>query len=232
MPVWHSIRMELEHEIRVGLIGPGSRLPSEHDLSVRWGVNRHTVRAAFARLAEQGLVVARRGAGVFVAERPPEYPITRDSKWSEIEEKLAAESAGRLVTSYRRVAQGRVADLLAVSAGAELIVVESVRSATPQVVTYGYHAFEAARFAGIETTFAETRSFTSALAAHGVPRFYRQSTWIDCRMPRDTEALALDIGNDRPVMIMSYVDADAEGRPILFGVAVVPPESLTLRIDT
>ncbi|WP_333821783.1 phosphonate metabolism transcriptional regulator PhnF [Pinisolibacter sp.] len=232
MPMWHSIRMELEHEIRSGLIGPGSRLPSEHDLAQRWSVNRHTVRAAFASLAAHGLVVARRGAGVFVAERPAEYPITRDSKWSEIEERFAAAASGHLVASHRRTAQGRVAELLGLEPGHDLIVVESVRSATPRIVGYGYHSFDAARFAGIDETFARTRSFTTAIAAHGVPRFFRTSTWIDCRMPRDVEATALDIGNDTPVMIMSYVDADPDGRPILFGIAVLPPGSLTLRIDT
>ncbi|WP_407050920.1 phosphonate metabolism transcriptional regulator PhnF [Methyloraptor flagellatus] len=232
MPVWHMIRMELEHEIRSGLIGVGAKLPSEHELAERFGVNRHTVRAAFARLAEQGLVVARRGAGVFVAERPPEYAINRDTKWSEIEAAMAAEPAGRLIAEYRRKATGRIAAQLHLAEGTELIVLESVRSATARVTTYGYHAFEAARFDGIGARFAERRSFTAAITSFGIPRFFRTSTWIDCRMPRRIEAEALGVPTDQPVMVMSYVDSDATGTPILLGTAVLPSGSLTLRVDT
>lgn len=232
MPVWHLIRMELEHEIRSGLLGPGTRLPSEHELAGRFGVNRHTVRAAFARLADLGLVVPRRGVGVFVAERPPEYAINRDSKWTEIEAGLAAAPTGRLIDAYHRLAVGRVADLLHLAEGTDLIVLETVRTATPRVATYGYHAFQAARFQGIDEQFSRHGNFTAAIAALGVPRFFRQSTWIDCRMPRRIEAESLGMDLDRPVMVMSYVDADPDGRPILFGTAVLPSGSVTLRVDS
>lgn len=228
----HLIRMELEHEIRSGLIGPGARLPSEHDLAARYDVNRHTVRAAFARLAEIGLVVPRRGAGVFVAERPPEYAINRDAKWSEIESALAAEPAGRLIAEYRRSAVDRVADLLDVPEGTDLIVVESVRAAGPRIAAYGYHVFRADRFDGIGAVFAETRSFTAALARFGVPAFFRQRTWIECRMPRRVEADELGVDLDQPVMVMSYVDGDGDGRPVLFGIAVLPSPGMTLRVDS
>jgi len=46
-------------------------------MSARFGVNRHTVRRALADLGAQGVVHARRGAGVFVAARPTEYPLGR-----------------------------------------------------------------------------------------------------------------------------------------------------------
>ena len=53
----------------------GDKLPSEAQLAARFGVNRHTVRRALAAMAEQGLVHARRGSGVFVAATPTDYPI-------------------------------------------------------------------------------------------------------------------------------------------------------------
>lgn len=231
-PIWHLIRMELEHEIRSGLIGPGSKLPSEHTLSQRYGVNRHTVRAAFAKLGELGLVVARQGAGVFVVDGMPEYAITRDSKWSALEAQLAAEPEARLLGHYRRTASERIASLLGIAAGADLIVLETLRSAGPRVASYGYHAFDAARFEGIETVFAATLSFNAAFVQYGITAFYRASTWIDCRMPRLCEAQALERDVNQPVMIMSYVDEDAQKRPIFYGISVLPSGSLTLRVDT
>ena len=48
----------------------GDRLPSERDLSVRWGVARMTIRAATDALVAEGLVERRRGSGTYVVPRP------------------------------------------------------------------------------------------------------------------------------------------------------------------
>jgi GntR family phosphonate transport system transcriptional regulator len=231
-PVWRLIQSDLEAEIRSGLIGPGDQLPSENELAERFGVNRHTVRMALANLAMLGLVRARRGRGVFVEDRPPEYRITRDSKWSEIERQMNAGPSGRVVGTDDRLATAAIAAHLGVAENAPLLLVETVRGASPSLLIYSYHLFEKARFAGIGEAVARTGSFTQALAEHGVDAFYRASTWLDCRMPRPREAEALAIPLDAPVMVMMYVDSDAAGRPLLYGNAVIPSGSLLVRIDT
>lgn len=48
----------------------GARLPPERDLAERFGVSRPVVREVLSRLASDGIVVSRRGAGSFV-RRPP-----------------------------------------------------------------------------------------------------------------------------------------------------------------
>lgn len=231
-PVWRLIQSELEAEIRSGLIGPGDQLPSENDLAERFAVNRHTVRTALANLAILGLVRARRGRGVFVEDRPPEYRITRDSKWSEIERQMNAAPSGRLLGASERPATSAIAGMLALGENVPILMVETVRGAAPSLIIYSYHIFERDRFLGIDQAVARTGSFTDALAEYGVGSFFRASTWIDCRMPRPREAEALAIPLDAPVLVMMYVDSDAEGRPLLYGNAVIPSGSLVLRIDT
>ena len=76
-PIWSAIADTLTAEIGAGHYRPGDKLPTEAALSARFGVNRHTVRHALASLAEAGLVHSRRGAGVFVAQRPTDYPLGR-----------------------------------------------------------------------------------------------------------------------------------------------------------
>jgi GntR family phosphonate transport system transcriptional regulator len=231
-PIWRLIQSELEAEIRSGLIGPGDQLPSESDLAERFAVNRHTVRTALANLAMLGLVRARRGRGVFVDDRPPEYRIDRDSKWSEIERQMNAAPSGRVLAATERPASAVIAGFLDLAEGAPLLLVETVRGAAPALLIYSYHVFDRGRFAGIDEAVRKTGSFTDALAQFGVGRFFRASTWIDCRMPRPREAEALSIPLDAPVLVMMYVDKDAGGRPILYGNAVIPSGSLLVRIDT
>lgn len=57
-------------DILKGAFPPGSRLPSETDLSERFGVSRPVIRDALARLRLDGLVEARRGSGTYVLTTP------------------------------------------------------------------------------------------------------------------------------------------------------------------
>ena len=49
---------------------PGDRLPSDAELCERFGVSRMTARQAVQKLAAEGLLERRRGAGTFVAANP------------------------------------------------------------------------------------------------------------------------------------------------------------------
>lgn len=62
-----AVSDRLRNEILAGRLSPGSRLPSERELSLALGVNRLTLRAALARLEAMGLVTTRHGSGTEVA---------------------------------------------------------------------------------------------------------------------------------------------------------------------
>jgi GntR family transcriptional regulator, phosphonate transport system regulatory protein len=233
VPVWRQIETDLTVEIRSGLIGPGEKLPSEHEFAQRYGVNRHTVRVALAKLARDGLVNAAQGKGVFVADQGPvEYLLNRDAKWSQVESQLETSPGGTLIAVSERPATKRLAEYLSVAEGTPLLVTETVRAASVSIATYGYHFFEKARFEGIDAAFARLESFTEALAEYGYREFFRASTWIDCRMPRPREADALDIPVESPVLVMIYVDQDRDDRPLFFGHSVIPTNRMVLRVDT
>lgn len=60
----------IREQISAGRYEPGSRLPTESQLTQLFGVSRTVVREAVASLAADGLVEPRQGAGVFVRETP------------------------------------------------------------------------------------------------------------------------------------------------------------------
>jgi GntR family transcriptional repressor for pyruvate dehydrogenase complex len=62
-----AVADRLRGEILSGRLRPGSRLPSERELSLALGVNRLTLRASLARLEALGLITTRHGAGTVVA---------------------------------------------------------------------------------------------------------------------------------------------------------------------
>ncbi len=66
-----QISDSLRHDIETGVFLPGDRLPSEAQLTRIHSVSRAVVREAIAVLRSDGLVVARKGSGVFALERKP-----------------------------------------------------------------------------------------------------------------------------------------------------------------
>ncbi|WP_116246473.1 PLP-dependent aminotransferase family protein [Nocardiopsis sp. FIRDI 009] len=68
----------------------GEKLPSSRALMERYGVGPGTVSRAVARLAAEGLLVTRPGAGAFRARRPDPVRRGGDTSWQEVA--LSAES--------------------------------------------------------------------------------------------------------------------------------------------
>ena len=72
--------IKLEARIRSGELSPGERLPTQKEIALAENVSRTVVREAVARLGAHGLIVARQGSGVFVADNAEyrAFQITRD----------------------------------------------------------------------------------------------------------------------------------------------------------
>lgn len=83
-----SLKAELDR------YSPGGKLPSSRALVERYRVSPVTVTRALARLAAEGLVVTRPGAGAFRAETPAPAA-TGDTSWQELA--LSADAATELV---------------------------------------------------------------------------------------------------------------------------------------
>lgn len=63
-----AVIRQIEELVLRGILRPGERLPPERDLAERLGVSRPSLRDAIAHLQDIGLLTARPGAGVFVAD--------------------------------------------------------------------------------------------------------------------------------------------------------------------
>lgn len=62
----NDIALEIERAILAGRFGVGEKLPSERNLSLRFGVSRPILREALRTLAERQLVEVQPGRGAFV----------------------------------------------------------------------------------------------------------------------------------------------------------------------
>jgi GntR family transcriptional regulator len=68
VPVFKQIAEYLRSSIAAGIYRPDEALPSKRVLGMKLGVNPHTVQHAYEDLQKEGLVRARKGSGMYVAE--------------------------------------------------------------------------------------------------------------------------------------------------------------------
>ena len=69
LPLAEQLVEAMRYEVASGKYRPGARLPSTREMGKRLDVSFHTVRKAYQRLAEEGLLDVRRGGGYTVLER-------------------------------------------------------------------------------------------------------------------------------------------------------------------
>ncbi|MDQ2587142.1 GntR family transcriptional regulator [Saccharothrix yanglingensis] len=66
LPAYLQLVRQVREALRLGLLGPGDRLPTVRDVVGTSGVNANTVLKAYRELEMSGLVEARQGSGTFV----------------------------------------------------------------------------------------------------------------------------------------------------------------------
>lgn len=230
-PLWQSIRQSLTDDIAAGRYRPGDKLPTEAVLSARFGVNRHTVRRALADMGEDGLIHARRGAGVFVARKPTEYPIGRRVRFHRNLQAAGQVPARRILTLETRQADSAEAESLALGLSARVHVAEGVSLADDQPIALFRSAFPAARFPDLLRTLEDEPSVTAALAAHGVPDHFRAWTRIAARRATATQALRLHLPEGAPLLRSVSVNVDPEGQPVEYGRTWFAGDRVTLSLS-
>src|SRR5919107_5150916 len=103
--------------IRIGLLGPGDRLPPERELADQLGIARSTLRQALTSLTESGHLMALRGrgGGTFVSQAPPLAESSRveldEGHWRELLDYRIAVEVGTAVLAAERAQATDVAAL-------------------------------------------------------------------------------------------------------------------------
>lgn len=229
--LWTAISDALREEITAGARHPGDRLPTEADLAARFGVNRHTVRRALLTLAEEGLVVSRRGAGAFVAAAPAvDYPLGRRVRFHHNIAAVGRVAGRRLLSMDQRRADATEAEALHLSSGAFVHVIEGVSSADDVPLGTFRSVLPAARLPDLGSILREESSITRALARCGVADYTRAWTRIDARLATATQALLLNIPEGEPLLRTTSVNLTDQGWPVEYGVTWFAASRVTLTV--
>lgn len=227
-PVWRAIATTLTDEIAAGHYRPGDKLPTEAELSARFGVNRHTVRRALAELSDQGLTHARRGAGVFVMAEPTDYRIGKRVRFHQNLTEAGRMPAKRILAVQTRPCDTDEAEALTLQPGALVHVYEGLSLSDGTPVALFRSIFPAERFPDLPEQLKTYQSVTKALSAAGITDYTRASTRLTAKVATTTQALHLGISEGAPILRTVAINVDPDGHPVEYGHTWFVGDRITL----
>lgn len=230
-PLWTAIAEDLRSSIAAGRYAEGDRLPTEAELSARFGVNRHTVRRALADLADCGMVVSRRGAGVFVAGKPPlDYALGRRVRFNRNLASAGRSSGRKILMMATRHADAQEAEALKLDEGSLVHVCEGISYADDQPLATYRTVFPADRFPGLQEVMERVNSVTLMLTEYGITDYVRVDTRLTAKRATAVQAVHLKIREGDPILRTVSINADPEGVPVEYGHTWFVGDRVTLTI--
>jgi GntR family transcriptional regulator len=213
VPAYRQIIDDLTAAIRAGEYGDGRGLPSESELSRRYGVSRGTVRQAFVQLRAAGVVSSRRGARrqVQVPQRLQSMSeLLSFSRWAR---SLGEVPGSRVVTVDRTKCPAPVAAALEVAEGAPVLHVVRVRllGEVPAMLEDTYYPEQLSPFV-LEADLA-SESVTERLEQNGVI-LERAEHRIDAVPAEPGVADLLDVAVGAPLLRTTRRTRDPMGRVV------------------
>ena len=229
-PIWKTIAATLTADLSAGLYPAGSKLPTESELAGRFAVNRHTVRRALADMADQGLLYARRGAGVFVTTVPTDYPLGRRVRFHQNVLDSGRTPSRQMLRMETLPATARQAQALHLPALTPLHLIEGLSLADGQPLARFVSVFPAARFADFPAQMARLGSVTAALAECGLSDYTRATTRLTAKLADPILARQLHIPDGSAVLQSEAVNVDAAQVPVEYGITWFAGDRVTLTV--
>jgi GntR family transcriptional regulator len=232
-PLADEVRERIERDFIVnGAVPPGELLPSEIDLSTRYGVSRVTLRAGLRSLQEIGLIAIRHGVGSVVLPRSRALTHGLDSLASlESYAKQAGQEIGtRDVEWEEHAAGGELAARLQVAGDRRVLSVSRVKTLGGERVAFVVdHLLEGALpFEVVRAEFAG--SVLDVLMAHPeIELAYEDTTVQPVTLPRGL-ARRLGARAGAAAMHMEGVAYSARGVAVEVAEAWLLPEHFTFSV--
>ena len=222
VPLYYQAARALEEAIEDGRLPRGSKLDNELHLAERLGISRPTMRAALKQLVDKGLLVRRRGIGTIVAPKPVRRAVALTSLYDDLKE-AGREPRTRVLALEEASCPPDVAEHLGLGPTAPVLRFERLRVAGPDPIALMNNVVPVGLLE-IEKEDLERTGLYDLFRESGIaPHVATQR--VGARKAGAGEAELLEIEPGDPVLTMTRVAYDTNGRPIEYGSHRYPAES-------
>lgn len=211
VPLYAQIHQSLRELISSGDIIPGAPIPSERELSERYGVSRMTARQALRALRSDGLAYRERGIGTFVAKRKVDVHTRNLIGFTEDMRQRGFEPSSKLILIKREPALPNTAEILGIDAGEQVFHLERLRLADKTPMAFESNYVSAEICPNLDDYDLQKQSLYTILEEQYGIRLHRADEVLEAASAARREAEFLSIKQNTPVLVVHrvvYSDAD------------------------
>jgi GntR family transcriptional regulator, phosphonate transport system regulatory protein len=220
--LWRRISDSLANDIERRVLQGGDRLPTDIELALRFGCNKHTARRAVAHLEQEGLVRVEWGRGTFVVEGLLEYRLGAQTRFTQNLLDQRRTPRRKVLRTEEIEATEAIARALKIATGSPCRLLALLGEADEVPLSLGLNYFPLKRLPKLTQAIeqlphqSQSVSITELLAAAGVKSYRRSHTKIGARLPSPEEAAQLRMPRQQPLLETQSVDVDRDGYPITY----------------
>jgi GntR family transcriptional regulator len=215
VPIYVQIREALREDITGGGLKRGEKLPAEHELALKFGVSRMTIRESIEDLVDEGLLYRRHGVGTFVAYPHLQRDHTRLTSFFDKAGDEGINVRAKLLKLEVIPAKPRIAEALDIPENKKVIRVETLRYADGVPITVHDAHIPHELFSSIITENFEVQHLWTLFEKCGY-RVRRAVQRLEAREADKKVAHLMKIKQGAPILFKERTVYAEDGTPVEF----------------
>ncbi|MEI8332304.1 MAG: GntR family transcriptional regulator [Chloroflexota bacterium] len=232
IPLHHQVYLDLRGALERGEWRVGDRMPTERDLTIRYGCSLITIRRALDEMSREGRLERARGRGTFVTTAPIVRDIAARASFADEMRARGLEPYAEVLSAVEEPVAPAVAEELGIAPGAPVWYLERVRGADGVPLLLEQARLSAATFPGLLDEDFSTASLYDVLEHRYGRRVVRTRETITAVAPRRREAQLLALRTTRPALALEGAAYDEGGVAVEHSRTIVSGEHARYFIET
>jgi len=220
LPRYYQLKEIMRERVQSEEWKPGDLIPSERELSEKYGISRMTARQAITDLVNEGLFYREQGKGTFVSQRKITQQLLRLTGFTE-DIRARGQKPGTMVLSAEMVpADQTTAEKLRIGPGTRIFRLQRLRLADDEPLAIELSQIS---FKGCERLLEEDLEQNSLYrlleTKYGIPLMEADQE-LEAGLAGNEEAQLLKISINRPVLFTRRITYTERNQPIEYAKAV------------
>lgn len=231
VPCYSQLSQILLEQIRSGVLLPGGRLPAESVISKKYKLNRHTVRRAIERLAEEGMVYKIKGKGTFLVKTKIPYKVSKKTQFTTSILQAGLQPDAILLDIYEIIAGDEYSKKLNIQPDDKVSVLEILRYADDIPFSHTTSFLSAKKYPGIHTLLNRSFSFYQLLSEHYGVEATRRTSAFEVSLPDDKDMEILQISLKTPLLVVKSLSESQDGDIVEYCLSKFRGDLCSITVD-
>jgi len=220
LPRYFQLKEIMRERIRSGEWKPGELIPSERELSEKYGISRMTARQAITELVNEGLFYREQGKGTFVSQRKITQQLIHLTGFTEDIRARGQRPGTKVLSATMDPADEETAEKLRINPGTPIFRLQRLRLADDEPLAIELSQISFKGCEGLLEEDLENNSLYRLLEAKYGLALMEADQELEAGLTGSEEAQLLKISVASPVLFTRRITYTDRNQPIEYAKAV------------